>query len=569
VWLSLALAVCVNAPSLWIGLVLDDHGHRIFLQTHLAQRDLGSLAAFDLFDVCGRSGPADIAARIHSGALPWWAAPNLSIAFFRPFAVFTHYLDYVLWPSSPALMHAFNIALYLAIVLVVARLYRRLLGVTPLAALALLLYAIDDAHADGTAWIAGRNTLLCALFVLLTLLCHDYARRDGSVRARWLAVPCLLSACASGEGAIAVWAYLVPYAWLVDRGSARERIGALAPLAVVTIGWQWMYRALGYGVRGGGFYRDPVSDPLGFITQRLPESLPGFLREQLGMPGLALGLIDALRSPPALALGALIAAASLLAFLRLLRGRRDLLFWTCALLGSLLPPSAAGVTARLLFIPGVAAFVLVAELVLALWTWGKAALQPALRGSALSLAGVLLALHVPVALAFGPLAIWQLWRVEGIVRLSADMLPSGPGSLGKRVFVLDTPTYFGSLLAPLYRAASDPPIEMHVLCAAGSHVRLTRRSEDTIVLEVDHGFLREATSWLVRAPELRFHEGQLIATGRYVARIEKITSDGRPLRVSFQFASLADPHNVFIRWRAPRYEALPLPPVGHVLWVSR
>ncbi len=564
-WLALVLALLATAPSLGLGLLLDDNGHKLFLQWHLA---FGGPGFLDMFDVCGRAGgPAEIAARIFAGQLPWWTLSNLSIAFFRPLAVLTHYLDYWLWPSVPALMHAENIALYLALVFTVAVLYRRLFGATWTAGLALLFYAVDTAHAEGVAWIAGRNTLLTALFTILTVLVYDVGRRDGSRRARWLGPLCLLCAFASGEGAIATWAYLVPYAWLLDRGRVRERLLALAPLAGITVGWQLLYRSLGYGVHGSGFYRDPFDAPFIFLTRRLPEIGPKFLRAQLDLPAIALFRYDVLHQPLALILTGVVAFASLIALATVVSDRRMLGFWLFALLASLVPPSAAGVQTRLLFIPGVAAFALCAEVVVGLVSAAQHTRVRLSRYGQLALAGVLCFVHGPLALAFAPMTAEHLAQVDAVVRGSALMLPTGPDSRGARVFMLDTPVYFGTALAPLYRDRREPPIELHVLCASGNVVKVTRLDAESFALEPAGGFLLEPTSWLVRGPEHRFTVGQQIATQRFEATVEKITGDGRPSRVRFRIANLAAKENWFMRWQKPRYERLQLPAVGQSMWL--
>ena len=40
------------------------------------------------------------------GAFPWWTDPTLKAEFLQALTVFTHRLDYALWPDSPPLMHA-------------------------------------------------------------------------------------------------------------------------------------------------------------------------------------------------------------------------------------------------------------------------------------------------------------------------------------------------------------------------------------------------------------------------------------------------------------------------------
>jgi hypothetical protein len=171
-WLLLWLAVAcaVNAPSLQLGLFGDDFAHRRFVLDHL-QGAPSSVVWWNMFDwrVADRDllDPGSL-----FGRLPWWADEDFSFALLRPLSTVSHYLDYVLWPHSPWLMHLHNIALSCLLIAIAAHLYRRLFGSGIAAWIAVAAFAIDDAHAISTAWIASRNTLLTAIAVLLTLTFH-------------------------------------------------------------------------------------------------------------------------------------------------------------------------------------------------------------------------------------------------------------------------------------------------------------------------------------------------------------------------------------------------------------
>ena len=74
------------------------------------------------------------------GVFPWWTDPILKAEFLQALTVCTHRLDYVLWPDSPALMHAQSLFWLGASLAAVAVFYRRMLGPTAVAATAALLY---------------------------------------------------------------------------------------------------------------------------------------------------------------------------------------------------------------------------------------------------------------------------------------------------------------------------------------------------------------------------------------------------------------------------------------------
>jgi hypothetical protein len=59
------------------------------------------------------------------GVFPWWTDPILKAEFLQALTVFTHRLDYVLWPDSPALMHAQSLIWLGTSLAAVAVFYRR------------------------------------------------------------------------------------------------------------------------------------------------------------------------------------------------------------------------------------------------------------------------------------------------------------------------------------------------------------------------------------------------------------------------------------------------------------
>ena len=120
---------------------------------------------------------------IDAGQLPWWSDPQLKWALFRPLAVVTHFIDMMWWPTSPVTMHAHNLCWYAALLLCVWWLYRRSdpEGPTGLAGLtALCFYAFNVTNGAVASWIATRNAMMTALFVVLCVGLHDRARRPAT-----------------------------------------------------------------------------------------------------------------------------------------------------------------------------------------------------------------------------------------------------------------------------------------------------------------------------------------------------------------------------------------------------
>ena len=223
------LACIIVLPSLAAGLSADDWFQRARLVDSPNFREIHA-PFWDMF-LFKDGDPEHMKEAIDRGHEVWWTLPELKIAFCRPITAFTHWIDYRLWPAYPAVMHAQSIVWFFFLVAAVTMLYRRLMGVTVLAGLAALLFALEDAHGITVGWLASRNALLACLFGTLTLLAHDRWRRDDWRMGRYLAPVLLLISLLSAEAGVATMAYLVPYALFLDKGTRAARVKSLLAYA--------------------------------------------------------------------------------------------------------------------------------------------------------------------------------------------------------------------------------------------------------------------------------------------------------------------------------------------------
>src|SRR5580765_2380336 len=102
--LSITIAAMIlTLPSLRVGLLFDDYHHKLlFSDSRSPLRLLRSpLDLFRFFD----GDREKFQELLNYGAIPWWSYPGVRGAFWRPLASATHWLDYALWPTHPALMH--------------------------------------------------------------------------------------------------------------------------------------------------------------------------------------------------------------------------------------------------------------------------------------------------------------------------------------------------------------------------------------------------------------------------------------------------------------------------------
>lgn len=563
-WVA-AVALCaslVALPTLRAGMILDDYVIGAFVLDHLNGQP-STRAWWNMFDSYGRTDSADVPNRIASGALYWWSPPMLKLAFLRPLATASHCVDYLLWPQQPWLMHLHNIAWYACLAALAAYLYRKLLAPF-VAALAAVLYALDEAHVQGVSWIASRNTVMTAALVLLTLAAwvhsHEHAHARG---ARWLAAFALLAAHASSEGAYAVWPYLIGFALLRE---PTERLKRLWPLAAVSCCWFVLARVLGYGTRGGELYVDPRTAPWLFV-QMAVQRFPDLLRAQFALPqplerelvGQAQAVVIALSC-------ALIVALALLV-LPILRRDPVARMFALGFFGSAILACAASVDPRMLLLVGLGAHALVAQVIwVYLREWRGRSLRRILCAT---VAALLLMLHGPVALALSPYASEVMPAMDTRARkLALSLFESSIGS--EHVMVLNAPDLMYTSFAAVYLTVlTGRTRSAYVLGSSPERVQLSRPAVDTLVLEAPRGYLHWFSAVDAHDAEAAFTVGQVIQTRLWRTTIERITADGRPVRVRFELLDAEDSSEAWVFWNPARdaYERTGLPPVGSTIWL--
>ena len=128
------------------------------------------------------------------------------------------------------------------------------------AAFALLLYAIDDAHGATLGWIANRNALVSATLALPALSAH--ARAVSTGKARWAAPLWVLLGLCAGETAFCIIGYLFAYALHLDKRPTRTRVLSLAPYVLLFVGHRALYHAFGLGSYGSSAYHEPLREPM-------------------------------------------------------------------------------------------------------------------------------------------------------------------------------------------------------------------------------------------------------------------------------------------------------------------
>lgn len=578
------VGLVLTLPALWVGWQIDDHIHRFVLlgSPHLPELAASPANLFALVD----GDPERNARLMDIGVLPWWTYEKLRLAFWRPLAALTHWLDYRLWPNLPFLMHLSSLLWYAAAIALAAVLYRRLIGATWVAGLAALLYAIDDAHGLPVAWIANRNAVMAVTFGLAALLAHDRWRGEGWRPGAVLAPLALLLALLSAESAVAVGAYLLAYALFLDAGSWRRRAAALAPYAAVAIGWWLTYHALGYGAAGSSSYHDPAQDPAGFVAAMLQRA-PLLLMGQWALPSSDVSLIMSPSAGQVLWLWALVFLGVLsVALAPLLLRDRLARFFATGMVLSVLPVCSVFPSDRLLLFVGFGAMGLLARFLGAVRKRDPGLCSRRWRRRLnRALAVVLVGVHGGVAPLCLPLYTLGPVFVGSVLLRLTHSLPNDPTIARQDLIILNPPDMFTGAYLPILRALDDLPIPAHtrILAPGTQPLELTRTDERTLVVRPALGFLpppgTSAASNTSRYLDFAYaHQhfdrlyrddyhpmtlGQRVELTGVNVEVTALTDDGRPAEATFRFAvPLEDPSLRWVRCEQGAYVPFTPPAVG-------
>jgi hypothetical protein len=550
---AVALGIALCAPSLTTGLVADDWFHRL----QLTHRPLAGMSTrpLDLFTFAD-GNPVHTRRMMDSGLLPWWTDPEVHLSFWRPVTALTHALDYVLWPDSPIAMHAQSLVWFGLALAAVAAVYASFLP--PAAAgLALLLYAIDDAHGPAVGWLANRNAMVSVALALPALALHHRWRQERWRAGAVLAMISFAIGLLAGESAVAVLAYLVAYAIHLDRDSRGGRVLSLAGYLVILVGWRVLYRQLGYGTLHSGVYLDPVHEPAAFLSAA-PSRAAALLASQLALPWSDFATAYEYVSPrlPAIMTAIALATVAVISLAFVPRLRRDpvsRMFATGALLATV-PICSTFPADRLLFFVGVGAMGLVASFLV-----GP---KPLL---ARPLAWALVLIHVILAPPLLAIRSRSMTTVEKPVDRALVAFPHGPEVAGKTLILLNPPADPLAGFPQLMFAARGErnPDRVRWLATGTNRVDVKRRDGRTLVVRSEGGFYAHATEELLRSPLRPLPEGSRVALAGMTAEILATEPDGRPAEVAFQFdRPLDDPSFLWMRWEKTSYVPFAVPPVG-------
>jgi hypothetical protein len=140
--------------------------------------------------------------------------------FWRPVVEWSFALNYVINGAAPAGYHAVNVVLEWVNTYLVWRLANEILGVSPAALVAALLFAAHPSHPGAVTWVCGRTELIGAGLYLGALLLHLHRRTT------WAAVLFAL-ALLSKENAVSFPVMVIAVDGILGRGVQWRRCVAL------------------------------------------------------------------------------------------------------------------------------------------------------------------------------------------------------------------------------------------------------------------------------------------------------------------------------------------------------
>jgi hypothetical protein len=562
---ALFLAVLLPLPWITLGFFTDDYIHAAMLE---GRAPAGS-SWLDLYRFT-TGDPEFMRDSIARGWLPWWTQLDHKVHFLRPLSSALIALDHRIFGDDPLGYHLHSIAWYLGLVVAAGLLLRRAIpGAT--GGLALVLFAVDEAHGAPVGWIACRHLLVAAVPSVLGLYAHLRYREDGWRPGRYLSFAGLALGFLGGEAALGAVAYWIAYEIAGPCGSRapgwRPRLLDTLPVLGFSAIYFVAYKAFGFGAFGNEVYVEPLSDPRGFalaLARRLP-ILVGDL-----FAGVPSDLSHSLPKAPFIAAGVVaIGGIGLLyraALPAIPEAERRAVRWLVP--GALLALVATlgGIPgSRLLLLPSLGGAVLLATILryglrrVAGARLGAAGL--ALRRFGWGAVALVHAVLAPILFAANALVLAPIARsIEEIAR-TAEI----DGPRPSRVFVVAGSDPMAALFPGFVRLVEEPRsmVSWQVLSMAKYSHRLARNGASSFQLAPIEGRMLEGPfEKLYRTSRAPFRAGDVVAIDG--AKVTVIAVDqGAPTLIEVRFdVPLEHASLCLLAWQGGRLRRIVLPRVG-------
>ncbi len=566
------LAVVLTLPSLRVGLIADDYEHAAYMKKLPGVIPIQD-STLDMFRFMD-GDPRRIAELMDYGFLPWWTYEKMKGAFWRPVTSMTHWLDYQLWPDTPALMHAHSVLWFAVLAAVITFYYRKIMGFTGLAGLAALLYTLDDAHGLPVGFIANRNAMIAAFFGVLALCSHDLWRRKGWSMGALISPLFLMISLLSAEAGIGTFAYLLAYAVFFEQDNWRKRIATLVPYIIVMVLWRIIWTSLGYGVDGVWGYIDPLRQPVAFLGAVVTK-VPILLLAQWAFPPAGLALMVGPHKERLLIYSLIAWSFVVLLFVLfrpLLRRDRCARFWALGMLLAAIPICAAMPSDRLLFFVGIGAMGLLAQFLIFVFEkpieipqnvpprfWIKI---PVVLFMIIHLVIAPVGLVLRSAYPFGPPKFMDRFQVR---------TPLDDSITEQDLILVNPPMPLLNCYFPVMRILQDQPLPRHMrMLAMGLYpVTMDRVEERTLIIRPKFGYLVGMADALFRDSYHPLRLGQKVELTGLTVEVTELTADHRPAVAAFHFdVPLEDKSLRWLYWHYGQFVPFTPPPIGQTVTLT-
>lgn len=610
------LAALSMLPALKVGLFGDDLVQRLaqfkgedlpprIAETGFVPPNSGELSSVvnHLFSYLGR--PGAISRARDYGIAPWWLPPSWGAALWRPLTAFTHWVDYRLFPGTPALMHAHNILWYAAAMFLAATCYRRISETVAIprhptlqtgsfsvekqstlaspafaAGLAAFLFLLDKDNYGPVAYVANRGFIIALVFGLCCLCAHHRWRTARSKIFMLLSALCLLLSLLANEGGASTLAFLLAYALVIEPTPWRSRVTSLVPAAVVMLLWRIAYTGWSFGVRSFVGYIDPGYAPLAFLKNLVPR-MNGLLGGQLtGIPPeINFGLSPQMRIVLAIIFVGFTLVCAVV-FVPVLRRNKLARFWGTVMLLAVVPAATVVPLSKNLGFVAVGAFGLIAAFLCHFASREhRAALPLSLRTLSWAVASWLVVAHVVGAIA----ARIGMAAISPYVPDAWEQLCAFGTEIGDRDVIIVNDPAESPVVVPFDRAYRGLPLpkSFRTLAPGLSGLIVSRPGASTLVLsskgadlfdcprlgpihvayalKVGNDFLFGGRVWRV---------GDRVISKGFVAEVLELSHEGIPRSVAFHFEQSLDSENMvwlYLDWRRHAHLPFVLPKTGETI----
>ncbi|OUS24842.1 hypothetical protein A9Q99_23190 [Gammaproteobacteria bacterium 45_16_T64] len=563
------IALVLSLPALFTGYFGDDYMHHALLQENSPVQKPHDLSLFGLFSFV--NGDAQRTYELMDfGLLPWWTNPDLKYAFWRPISEITHWIDHALWPNTPMLMHAQNIAWYLLLVTLTYYLFRRINGSLPtiIPVLAMLIYALDSSHGFTISWIANRNSLIAATFGVGALLFYTRWHDEQRFLDYLLSLGLLALSLLSAEFGISTCAYLGAFALFLDRSGPIKGLMNIVPHASLTVLWWIIYKVGNFGAANAdAYYLDPIASPLLFLST-LGERLIALIGSQWGIiPAEVYGFVGPgvpMAANVALIVGSSVIVLTLLLLTPILKKHANVRFWFFGMIFSALPVCSAAPHDRVLLFIGLGGTYCTAAIIYSALRLGAetySTKQSIAKLSAYPFAFI----HLILAPLLMPVMAYSTKVWSNQLDLSPATFAGIDSLEGKEIVLFDVP--MGSALAiTSTRVSKNQPIadKVWVISTTKTDTDITRLSNHELLVSKPTGFVTGpelATRNLETSPII---VGDTIPLNGAVIKVLQVGEQGHPTEVHVRFKkSLDDPDLLLLDWdpATKQYQRITLPTI--------